>query len=367
MKISRSATYAAGVLAAAGLLAACSGAGTQSTGYAPSGAAAPMSHTPSGMMPLGKHGNFPGLTAFKAPLRVRTDHHKSWVSPDIKRAPRILFVSDYGVNDVYMFLMPDMKLKGTLTGFSGPQGMCTDSSGNIWITNTNTSQIFQYSRTGTLLKTLSDPNEYPVGCSVNRTNGDLAVSNIINTSGYPGNVTIYKNATGSGTPITNGNQYEYFFPAYDKDGNLYVDGFSNSFTFILSECPSGSSSCSTLNISGGTLYFPGGVNWDRVNDDLVVGDQECGAVAASCQYTMTISGSTATVTDSTSTPDYNGGACDVDQATLAPFSRYVAGGCINVGGSASSVAARWAYPAGGIPTDYSSALSEPLGSAISNK
>ena len=30
-----------------------------------------------------------------------------------------------------MFTMPAMVLKGTITGFEEPQGMCTDESGNI--------------------------------------------------------------------------------------------------------------------------------------------------------------------------------------------------------------------------------------------
>ncbi len=44
---------------------------------------------------------------------------------------------------------------------------------------------------------------------------------------------------------------------------------------MLSECPAGSGSRSTLNISGGAPVFPGGLNWDRVNCDLIIGDQEC--------------------------------------------------------------------------------------------
>jgi len=364
MKISRSATYAVGVLAAAALIAGCSGNASQ-TGAPP----APNSLSPSGhaagSAPMGAkidnaHSKFPGLSAFRAPQRVKSDRKKSWVSPAAKDAPRILFISDYGDNDIDMYLLPHFKLMGTLTGFSGPQGMCSDSSGNIWITNTNTSQIYQYSRTGTLLKTLSDPGYYPVGCAVNKTNGDLAVTNIVSTAGYAGNVMIYPNATGSGTPITNPNQDEYFFPAYDTNGNLYVDGFSNAFYFILSQCTS--SSCSTMNVSGGTINFPGGLNWDRVNSQLEITDQEC-TLGGSCAYATTVSGSTATVVGSSELESTTGGTCDVDQPTLAPFSRYIAGGCIASGSTAS----RWAYPAGGIPGSSATGLSEPIGAAISNK
>jgi hypothetical protein len=363
MRISRAATYALSALAAAALLAACSSGGSQSSAYAPSsGANAPMgAHVPNA------HAKFPANTAVRTP-NVHRDHHKSWVSPDAARLPRLLFISDDGTDDVYIFSMPAMTLMGTITGFDEVQGMCDDASGNIWITNTESFQIFQYSRTGSLLKTLDDADGYPVGCAVNKKNGDLAVTNIIDASGeLPGNIVVYTNASGSGTEIANPDQSEYFFPTYDLRGNLYADGFSrSSYVYVLSECPSGSSTCHSLSLSGGSIVFPGGLNWDRVKNDLVAGDQECLDEAASCQYQITISGSTATITGSTTLSNYNGTGCDVDQGTIAPFSRYFAGPCITED-SADSTAARWPYPAGGDPTNYSTSVDFPIGSAISNK
>lgn len=360
MRISRSAAYAISALAAAALLAACNGSGG-SQSYAPSGSgvSSPMAHHP--FMP--DH-NFPGYTGLKAP-QSHPDHSKSWISPDVKKAPRIMFVSDYALGDVYIYAMPDVTLKATLTGFSGPQGMCTDGS-NIYITNTNTSQVFKYSRTGSLLNTLNDTGEYPTGCSVNRSNGDVVVSNIVNTSGGPGNLELFKGGTGTPTPLTNSNQYEYFFPTYDNAGNVYVDGFSNSFFFLLSECSTTSLSCHNVGVSGASPFFPGGLNWDRVNNALVVGDQECGGNLGSCWYSGTVSGSTYSVSGTTNLQNFDGTACDVDQGALGPFSKYAAGGCITFGTSVSS-SDRWAYPAGGTPNWYNTSVSEPIGAAISNK
>jgi hypothetical protein len=363
MRISQSVPYALSALAAAASLAACSGGdGSQSSRYAPAeGSILVGAHLPNLRSP------FTGNASVGSAIPHR-DYHKSWVSPDLKKVPRVLFISDYLVDDVYIFTMPAMALEGTLTGFDGPQGMCTDPTGNIWITNTKAEQVLQYSRTGTLLKTLSDPGYDPAGCAVNKMNGDLAVTNKFSGSSGPGNVTVYANGSGSGTAITNPNQYEYYFAAYDTNGNLYVDGYSQSFYPILTECPSGSGSCHTLNVSGGTVYAPGGLNWDRVNNDLVAGDQDCGGQFASCLYQMTVSSSTATITGQTILNNYNGGACDVIQGTLLTrFSRYFAGPCIS-DGSGSSSAGRWRYPAGGNPTNYSLAAEYyPTGSAISNK
>ena len=299
-------------------------------------------------------------TSLRVP-KVHRDTRKSHVSPKAAGLPRILFIADDGTDDVYMFSMPAMVLMGTLTGFSEPQGMCNDKSGNIWITNTGTLQILQYSRTGTLLKSLTDPNGDPVGCAVNKANGDLAVTNIFNTSG-DATVEVYTNATGTPTAYNNPSQTENFFDAYDSSGNLYVDGFGDS-GFSLSVLPNGSSTMSTISISGGTIGFPGGVNWGHANG-LIVGDQECST--GSCQDAVSVSGLTGTITDSTPLSNSNGGECDVDQATISPQGKYVGGGCITES-SAPSSAARWAYPAGDVPTNFSNNVSEPIGAAISNK
>jgi hypothetical protein len=358
MRILRVATYASGALAATALLAACSGFGnTQSSGYAPpSGAGAPMgANVPS----------YLGSTGLVAP-NVRPDRHKSWVSPDVKKAPRLLFISDIDTNDVYIFTMPGMKLQGTLTGFDGPQGMCSDRRGNIWVNNTQSAEIQQYSRNGKLLKTIDDSGYYPIGCAVNMKNGDLAVTNIRTTSGESGNVTVYSGDSDPQT-LANPDQTEYYFPAYDTRGNLYVNGRGgNSNDIMISECRSGSSSCSTLTVSGVTLNVPGGLNWNKRTGHLVVDDPKCNNVWGSCLYSMSISGSTATLTGTTSLHDANGGGCDVDQGVFAPSDKYFAGGCIAQGSSPAAVA-RWKFPAGSNPTHSSPSVEYPVGAAISAK
>ncbi|MGC1379416.1 MAG: hypothetical protein WA814_00175 [Candidatus Baltobacteraceae bacterium] len=362
MRISRPATYAVGVVTAAALLAGCTGTGGSQTALAPgSGTNSFAAAHAGGVGPLNRTTS---ITSVKS-RPVHRDHHKSWVSPDVARLPRLLFLSDSGTDDVYIYTMPAMALKGTLTGFSEPQGMCSAPDGSIWVTNTGTQQTLWYSRAGTPIGSLSDPSGYPVGCAVNPTNGDVAVTNIFDVSGN-GGVEIYPGGSGSPTFYTNPAQSEYFFPAYDRSGNLYVDGFGNS-GFALSELPAGSSTMSTVGVSGGTIYFPGGVNWNRTAGDLTIGDQECNGGADSCVYTLSVSGSTATITGSTPLQNFDGTACDVDQGTIAPFGRYFAGGCITEGSSFSS-ADRWAFPTGGTPTNYNiSGLSEPIGAAISNK
>lgn len=365
MKISRLLSGALGVMAAVALLAGCSGGGGQpSSLFAPSSGLG-LTSGGRGLGPMGHH-HLVTYTSVRAP-KVKPDHHKSWVSPDVKRARRLLFVSDGAYEDVFIFTLPAMQLKGTLTGFNGPQGLCSDKQGNIWIVATGAYQALKYSRAGQFLGSVTDPSGYPAGCAVNPTNGDLALSDLTGFSGA-GGIEVYHNGSGSPTRYSNPSQYEYFFPAYDTDGNLYVDGFTYpSFAVMISALPSGSGTMHTVKYSGGTIGFPGGVNWDRVNGQLLVNDQECNGLYASCVYRMTIAGSNATIVGSTPLNNFDGTACDVDQGTIAPRSKYFAGPCITFAYSVSS-ADRWAYPSGGTPGHYNdSVFLEPIGSAISDK
>lgn len=356
MRISRSATYAVGVVVAAALLAGCSSSGSPSSGLAPS-AGMNSNHVGS---PLNLKSTFIGV---KQVGNIHTNHHKSWVSPDAARAPRLYFASDYGSNTVDIYTMPGMAMKGQLTGFSGPQGECADTHGNIWIANTNTLQVFEYSRTGTLLNTINDSYGYPAGCAVDPATGNLAVTNIIGVSGA-GQVLVYTSPSSSPTVLTNPSQYEYFFAGYGPGSSLWVDGRTSSGAYIMSGC--GASSCSTIPLSGGTIYFPGAVQWDGVRGTWVAFDQLCGNAAASCSYPVSASG---VLGAATTYSNYNSGAvCDMVQGVIAANGKnYVAGGDYEYCGTANTTVNRFAYPAGGNPTNNSQTIVEPIGAAISTK
>jgi hypothetical protein len=238
------------------------------------------------------------------------------------------------------------------------------------VVNTDTSQVFQYTRTGTLLNTINDTGYYPVGCAVD-SSGDVAVSNMVRTSNTAGNVSVWHNGTGSPTVYYNPNVYEYFFPAYDSSGNLYVDGLGWSpkdlqYYYILSVCRTTSVYCEGVTVSGASLFYPGSVIWDRVNNQLVLGDQRCGGNQESCWYRGTVSGSTYTNAGTTILSNYDGTACDNIQGALGPSSKFAVGGCLTFGTSVS-IAGRWSYPAGGDAAPYTANVSEPVGAAISNK
>ncbi len=298
---------------------------------------------------------------------VRPDRRKSWISPDVQRAPRLLFVSDTGNDDVYVFTMPDMQLKGTITDFNQPQGECSDRHGNIYVADTQATQVEEYSRTGKLLSAYADAYGYPVGCAVNPLNGELAVANFIGLSGH-GQVLIFKSASSSPTILTNPKQYFYSFLGYDGNGDLWVDGRNMKKEFILSRC--GLSSCRTIRLHGGRIYFPGAVQWEQKDYTWVLFDQRCGNTNAACSYLVSGSG---VIGNSTNYERYDGGAvCDLVQGVIAAYGkRYTAGGDYEYCSlTSSSTENRWPYSAGGSPTNYvvpPAQNFQPAGAAISTK
>ncbi len=293
--------------------------------------------------------------------------------------PRLLFVSDPVANLVEIFSLPALVLRGTLTGFSKPHGLCSDPSGNIWVANTGTRQALEYTRTGTLISTLTDTTGVPVGCD--RRQNVIALANYIDLSSPPpspppsGPGEPYITVLPSGTPYspTDAHVEHVEEVGFDAAGNLFFDGRKPDGTFVLGEVPSGSSTITIIHITGGTLHAPGMVQWYADGSYLAVGDRRCdiSGTRTTCIYHVSISGSTGTITGKTTFKAYNGHLiCDMAQGTIgASGEKYIAGGddespCTY----ATSGVYRWAYPAGGAPTNSNNtALTHPFGTAISAK
>lgn len=272
-------------------------------------------------------------------------------------APELLYVSDGGTFDVLVYTFPALTLVGTLTGFNEPQGVCSDTQGNVWIANTGTQKMIEFAHGGTTsIERLADPLGYPAGCAIDPTSGNLAVTNLQDFSGA-GSVLVYKKAGGTPTPYSDPQLYFYYFAGYDGSGNLYVSGRSSKSAYRLSVLPHGSSTMSLVAVHGGTIDFPGTVAWN--GSKLVLGDQRCRHTESSCLYEATVAEKTATITGTTPL----GKACDVAQAWVGATK--VAGGnyayCTHGAGSADV----WPYPSGGSPTSKATGLQMPIGATLS--
>ena len=177
----------------------------------------------------------------------------------------LLYISDSGTNEVETFAWPRPKTGSALGGsFSEPQGECADQSSDVFITNTGDSNVLEYNDRK-LTNTLLDKGQYPVGCSFNALDGDLAVSNIISTQDGAGSVSIYKEAAGVPKNIAVTGMQRVYFLQYDGSGDLFAIGEDSSYQPVLAEMKSGSNKIKVICpglLGEGNIEFPGGIGWD---------------------------------------------------------------------------------------------------------
>lgn len=199
----------------------------------------------------------------------------------IQEATTKIFVSD-AVNNVVNIYNPAGKQLAQLTGFSEPQGLATDSKGNLYVADTANSRIQIYAPPYTKTpKSLSDSGQYPAGVSVKIVGKVtyVGVTNIISTSGGPGSVTIYKNGK-AGAAISSSDFGRVYFDSFDAKGNLYIDGENGSTGAVeVGEIAAATGKGKTIKTltTGNSIEFPGGVEV-TTKGKIAIDDQEGFAV-----------------------------------------------------------------------------------------
>jgi len=278
-----------------------------------------------------------GFSAFTSLARVGVKASRSSFAqplPSLSPHGAHFFISDAADESVDLYKYDPLGLLKTIGGFNEPQGMCSHKK-TAWLANTGASNLVHLNAGGKVIGTLADPGQYPVGCALDK-QGDLAVANIISTSGGAGSVSIWTDAKGNPTSYPVAGLSRVYFIAYDPHGDLFVDGANASGVFELAERAKGQSAFTTVTVSGATINFPGSLQY--ADGALAVGDQS-GSSGHSVIYQTHVSGETATVVGATQLAD----AIDAVSTCITPFATII------VGDAGSGDIQIYAYPAGGKP------------------
>lgn len=282
---------------------------------------------------------------------VRPDRRGSWMSSDAKKKKSLLYVADESVGDVDVYSYPKGKLKGTLTGFDLPSGICSGKNGDVFILNGGgtTVEVFKHGGTSPI-RTLSLPGAPELNCSVDRTTGNLALGVLY---GAGSEIAVFTDGQGTPTMYQASGQDGIPGCGYDNRGNLFCDAYgTGSQHFALYELAKGSSNVTSINVTGATSVIAGPMQWDGTN--LAVGSG-----AGATIYQIAVSGSQGSVVGSTQLD----GAGFVWQFWIQG-SRLI--GPTYAGTSGAEVG-YWKYPAGGVATKTITGFNQPDGAAVSTK
>jgi hypothetical protein len=200
-----------------------------------------------------------------APCRGRIKNDPSWMKASGQGT--LLYVSDIGNEDVDVFSYPDGKQVGKLTGFSEPNGLCSDAKGDVFVTDADSGDVIEYAHGGIKPIATLSTGGLALDCAVDPITGDLAVTfyTFPNTSGY---FFVYKHARGIPTPYSG--LYRTWYCTYDGKGDLYIDGFGNSGIVSIGVLPKGASQFTQMNVIS-QAGWAGGLQWDGTH--LALGDQ----------------------------------------------------------------------------------------------
>jgi hypothetical protein len=289
--------------------------------------------------------------AAQLPAAARSRESRSWMAPDAKKKD-LVYVSlgsEAGGDEILVWTTKG-KFEGAITGggLNSPLGLCVDKSGDVFVANHYSADVLEYAHGGTTpIAVLSDSGEYPQGCAVDPTTGNLAVTSYYGPYGEsPGDVAIYTGATGTPTAYSAPNFYLYDYCGYDKYGNLFVDGNTGGGgapDFLFAELPSGAGGFNDITLPQ-SIYIPDGVQWDGKH--VAVGDETAGGTPISAIYQFNITGSTATEVGSTPLEREGGGSAptSVTAVWIAGKKVFGANGASASGDNNPGI---WKYPAGG--------------------
>jgi hypothetical protein len=278
------------------------------------------------------------------------------ISPSVRAATSgdLLYVSS-DAPYVYIYTYPGLAYVSKLDILGGNSGLCDDAAGDVFVTIYSDYQILEYAHGGSQpIQTLSDPNARPLGCAIDSTTGNLAVTSYAGQRpGKHGSVAIYTNASGNPQVYTDAEIFYYDFCTYDGNGNLFIDGQDADLNPVIAELPKGNAKFINLTLTDlpKNFGYPAGIAWD--GQDLVLGDLDHPNL-----YRLQLSGSSLKVVGSTKLRTGK----NVEQFTIAADT---SGETLIGPNSTAQSVYFWRYPRGGKPMQQITGLSGAFGTAIS--
>ena len=254
------------------------------------------------------------------------------------------------------YAFPNGRLVYSISLHGLGSGLCSDTSGNVWVVVTTGKQhtAYEYAHGG---KTpiahivTGDGGGSVADCAVDPTTGNLAVLGQAAGSGTDGYVKIWPGARGKATsyPIS----FQPTSCTYDASGNLFVDGFVGSTVFFeLAELVMGAKSFDSVRLTRGGDFYPGGLAWDGTYLDVVTQ----GRAPRASLFRVAVTRSRGHVVDVIL---LNG---LYFTATIAMDGKTIAG----TSGPNGHIVSMWPFPAGGMATkNVAHYRSGPSGMTIS--
>jgi hypothetical protein len=292
MRISRSTVYALGVSAAVAILAGCSSGGSQSA-LAPPGTVQQSAQHLSARSAHGLVMNGALLPRLQDAMKVRGRKHAHGDSfiKHMTKTGQLAYVSDPGqifagypgYVYIYAWNIPGFT-RGTFMGqLAGPlvepTGVCVDKNQNVYVADFATSLIWKYAWNDVIpIGVLPDPGNNPLSCSVDKTTGNVAVTNLSTTNNGSGSVYVYPGGSADWVPYYNIGApsnvlNQMWFAGYDTNGNLFADGCTAQppsgctpgAGIEVVELPESAEKFVTLHLHGrglAQIQIPGQIQWD---------------------------------------------------------------------------------------------------------
>jgi hypothetical protein len=177
-----------------------------------------------------------------------------------EQAGALLYVSDLIRNHVNAYNYPDGGRVLTLTGFTNPSGVCSDTNGNVFVLGNRNDNVVEYAHGAETPTQTLKVSGWASACAYDPNTGNLAV--VVDSQTYGTGVAIFSSE--QGTPITyySGDGTVIWHCGYDDKSDLFCDGQTESVRAAFFALGSGSGQISQVPVSGGEFYDLGQIQWD---------------------------------------------------------------------------------------------------------